>query len=403
MSERKSYKRSRYIERSEREIVALARLILRLLSTTINILIAIEELKKFFPRLQLIIVDDDLLPTAEAHANPKRWIIKIRRSIYDGLLRGSVRGRWTLVHELGHVLLQHPGRPARDPSAVENARTRAGRREREADKFTRSILMPFDRFSELPLEQIIRISGASQRSAERRIIEFAEAKAIREAVWRRGLDTRTFTSEFAHRPDLERQTAVIAQTLSEVLQSGQEEASNLIEPIKGNLFSTSVLVAAASGLLLDAYESLQPGRHPSRYTAAAALAMSILAICPLRPIGARTKQKLTGANLQCASKAALRLAGLPPVGADGLPFLHPQHKSPPYDCDFLQDVRLLGERLIQNPSTVLTLENFPTYEIYNVDHDIRWDDVHELDYLASYILVLTRSSKNEVSWADYQA
>jgi len=56
----------------------------------------------------------------------------------------------------------------------------------------------------------------------------------------------------------------------------------------------------------------------------------------------------------------------------------------------------MGERLIANSSTILTLENFPIYEIYNADHDICWVDVHELEYLAGYFLTLNRATRKQV-------
>ena len=78
-----------------------------------NLLIFFEDLRKIFPRLRMRIVEDAELPKAEAQAYPIYWIIKIRRGVYEGLLRGDKGARWTFAHELGHVLLQHPGRPHR--------------------------------------------------------------------------------------------------------------------------------------------------------------------------------------------------------------------------------------------------------------------------------------------------
>lgn len=387
----KTNKKPRYVEKTKRELVALARLILSLVSSTSNILIAVEELKRYFPRLQVVIVDDELLPDKEAHAYPRRWIIKIRRGIYEGLLRGSSRGRWTLVHELAHVLLQHPGRPARSRNVLETMKTAAGRREREADTVTRSVLMPYDSMANLSAEQIKKASGVSTKAAARRFIEFSDAKSARDSVLRLRLKVREYTSEFDHREDIERQVFVVAKSLQEALQNQHDPREELLEPIKDNLFSTAVLVSAASGLLFDAYSSLKLDKYPAEYTAPAALALSILAICPIRTVGSKSSQHSMAANLQCAARAGLRLAGLPAIELENVPFVHSENKPLPHSCGFLDDIRALGQHLILNNSTVLTMENFPTYEIYNAAHDILWEDVHELEYVAKFFLVLSRA------------
>src|SRR5690242_13391715 len=104
------YRKSRSrLSKSPKEILELSRIILHFIRFNSNVLLEFEELKRIFPRLRLKIVDDIDMPNEEARAYPKKWIIKIRRSIYEGLLCGLTRGRWTLLHELGHVLLQHPG------------------------------------------------------------------------------------------------------------------------------------------------------------------------------------------------------------------------------------------------------------------------------------------------------
>jgi len=101
--------KTKYIRKTPREIFLIARIMLRLSKSTSNIILFFEELKQVFPKLRFKVVDDSLMPNEEARAYPKSWLIWIRKSIYEGLIRGRVRGRWTLAHELGHILLQHPG------------------------------------------------------------------------------------------------------------------------------------------------------------------------------------------------------------------------------------------------------------------------------------------------------
>lgn|ERR1700752_4019570 len=108
MQSKNNKARPKYKKKTSKEIFEFSRIVLGLRRSS-NLIIALEELKQFFPRLRYRVVDDFLMPREEARAYPSKWLIKIRRSIYEGLLRGRSRGKWTLAHELGHVLLQAPG------------------------------------------------------------------------------------------------------------------------------------------------------------------------------------------------------------------------------------------------------------------------------------------------------
>lgn len=390
MSRRKTGNKTPSIKRTERDVVAIARLVLTLISFTSNILVAIEELKVFFPRLKIRIVSDEQLPpTIEAHAHPKTWVIRIKRSIYEGLLRGATRGRWTLIHELSHVLLQHRGKPARDMQARETEKTLSGRQEREADMFTRSVLLPLDRFVDASLDRMISESGVSPKAARRRLDEFADSKDIKEALEKRGLSASLYTSEYGHRSNIERQVAAVANSIRGQLRSTPIEASALIEPVGNNLFSSSVLTAAASALLLDAYDSLaQRRKYPRRFIEAAVLALTVISICPIRPIGARVKAGAPQANLKCALEAARQIANLP---SDKLmqPYFLCQEGAPAYDCHYLKEIEEAGTRLIVERDTVLGLFNFPRYENYNESNDVLWDDIHHIEYIADHLYGLS--------------
>jgi hypothetical protein len=390
MAQRQKAKRVKYNEKSPREIVAITRLVLRLLSTTTNILVAVDELRKYFPRLRIRVVDDELLPNVEARAYPKLWLIKIRRGIYDGLLTGSTRGRWTLAHELGHVLLQHPGKSLARPrkGVVEHLNRQHARSsnpdklEREADIFARSLLMPFDRYFADSAENIRKQTGTSLQSAERRVREFHEARALKAMVDRRHLDTRQFTTEFGHRFDLEQNAAVIAKVISETssLLIGHE----MISPLKDNILSAAVVASVSSSLLSDAYDSLRREKFDRNVTQAAAVGIAVSNLRPFRGISGRSQIE-DKFNALCASLCALRVLGLAP-GRNNLEL--PSLKRNSYRCAFLTDFLSNGETLIVDPNSIITIEQLPTYEIYNVDHDIIWDDIHEIEYLGHQILLI---------------
>jgi hypothetical protein len=74
---------------------------------------------------------------------PERQEIRLRRDVYDGAYQGRGRDRFTLAHELGHLLLHsRPGLPRtlRDASQVEVFRSS----EWQANTFAGSLLMPYE-------------------------------------------------------------------------------------------------------------------------------------------------------------------------------------------------------------------------------------------------------------------
>lgn len=52
-----------------------------------------------------IIEDEDFEPRTEAITYPDLKWMKVRRSVYDGAYAGNRRYRFTLAHELGHLIL----------------------------------------------------------------------------------------------------------------------------------------------------------------------------------------------------------------------------------------------------------------------------------------------------------
>lgn len=88
------------------------------------------------------IVDDTYLPRGvEASCIPEDRIIYITTSTYRAACRNDERTRFTIFHELGHLLLAHSRTYHRDTTAefpiFENS-------EWQADQFSAEILMPLD-------------------------------------------------------------------------------------------------------------------------------------------------------------------------------------------------------------------------------------------------------------------
>lgn len=88
-----------------------------------------------------LIVPDGELPDVDAQWRPDEQKIAIRRSVYEGAVAGRAEDRFTIAHEVGHVVLGHPVR-----NRKVGGRTQFGRyiqaHEREADDFAGALLAP---------------------------------------------------------------------------------------------------------------------------------------------------------------------------------------------------------------------------------------------------------------------
>jgi Zn-dependent protease with chaperone function len=88
------------------------------------------------------VVDEGYLPpNVEASCLPEKRVIYITSSTYEGVIRNDDRARFTIFHELGHLLLAHSRNFHRDTTVSfpiwENS-------EWQADQFAAEILMPLD-------------------------------------------------------------------------------------------------------------------------------------------------------------------------------------------------------------------------------------------------------------------
>lgn len=102
--------------RSTQEIRALAHQMRDLLvhSRFNKIPLPIAELLDYLRdsgQIEFIPLEDHELPNEYAVSSPNEMMIKCRESVYDGALRGVPRDRFTLAHELGHVLMHQNTNP----------------------------------------------------------------------------------------------------------------------------------------------------------------------------------------------------------------------------------------------------------------------------------------------------
>lgn len=88
------------------------------------------------------VVEDHLMGEDDARTYPDQGLILVRQSVYDGAACGEPRARFTLCHELGHLVM-HRGvsfnriNPSAPPKIFQNS-------EWQADVFASHLLMPRD-------------------------------------------------------------------------------------------------------------------------------------------------------------------------------------------------------------------------------------------------------------------
>jgi hypothetical protein len=113
-----------------------------------NIVDLLESvLPKFIPDFALVVLSNHEMGDAEAYTEFDPPQIAVRASVYSGAREGDGRSRWTLAHELGHLVM-HAGF-AKNRLAVSNTIIASQPRlkafqsaEWQADKFAAYFLAP---------------------------------------------------------------------------------------------------------------------------------------------------------------------------------------------------------------------------------------------------------------------
>ncbi|MGR6860797.1 ImmA/IrrE family metallo-endopeptidase [Aliivibrio salmonicida] len=62
-------------------------------------------------QIEFEVLEDNKLPNEYAVSSPNEKIIRCRESVYERALNGSARDKFTLAHELGHVLMHQNTNP----------------------------------------------------------------------------------------------------------------------------------------------------------------------------------------------------------------------------------------------------------------------------------------------------
>jgi len=373
---------------TDREIGRFVRLLRKLLRVhdqkTSNILIFFEKLKKIFPRLRLRIVENADLPDSEARAYPSSWIIKISRGVYEGLLRGDTRARWTFAHELGHVLLQHRGKPFRT-----KLETELNSVEQEAHLFAAQLLAPSDLAKTFKsAEEIASAFQISIDAARRRIHELKFEEKGKKIGSRRS--SALLEKDASH---LEDWAAIVYHSISAAF--AETTSLNILEPWKESAFNASLLISKSTQLLLEAYNSVRP-KAENDFMRAACMAIALFTVCPIREIGVAnaSSKTLKALNELCALRSVQSFLQLELPNLDSIIWDNSLHNNEILiPSDYLASLVKLGEEIAVDASSVLHFTHLPSYYDYNGNCDISWREIHILENLAKiFALWATDSS-----------
>ena len=116
------------------------------------------------PYLEYQLVPDEELEDCYAEFRPFSNMLLIRQSVYDGAYAGNGRDRFTLAHELGHVLLHGTNnfRLARNDKAIPSYQDP----EWQANTFASMLLIPRDEILGMSIEDITTRYKVSKSAAE---------------------------------------------------------------------------------------------------------------------------------------------------------------------------------------------------------------------------------------------
>lgn len=173
MPKRRRPKRSHYIPKSHEQIKLIARDLRRRLGIddkyAPDLAHLLNRLKELYPNFKLKIVNDSDLPRMEAKAYSAAFMLKIREGIMKALRSyGDSRSRFTVGHELGHLMLSHPGNQPRERPG-EKVSSENALLEHEANLFASEFLIPSNLFDPtLSTNEISRLFQVSTDAAARR-------------------------------------------------------------------------------------------------------------------------------------------------------------------------------------------------------------------------------------------
>jgi Zn-dependent peptidase ImmA (M78 family) len=146
LPKKRNPRKSKYLPKSPEQVRAIAQELRRQLGIqhqhAPDISLLFYRMRALYPKFKLKEVKDSDLPDMEAKAYSGAFMLKVREGIMNALRTyGDARSRFTVAHELGHLLLGHPGNQARGRPG-KKVSTAQMVLENEANLFASEFLIP---------------------------------------------------------------------------------------------------------------------------------------------------------------------------------------------------------------------------------------------------------------------
>lgn len=133
------------------------------------VIAVVEEL--LYQKLELVefrVVPDQEMDGAEGYTCPDGSFIAIAESVYEGACAGVGRHRFTVAHELGHLILHSKQPLHRQVGPIKSEAYR--RSEPQANQFAAELLMPRSFFcANDQIKDVVKRHGVSIESANLRL------------------------------------------------------------------------------------------------------------------------------------------------------------------------------------------------------------------------------------------
>lgn len=118
-----------------------------------------------FPEFELIVKQNEDLPNEQAISFPDEKRIFVREDVYNAAVSGNGRARFTMAHELGHIVL-HAGIPAMYARSKKGSELRPYEdSEWQANVFGGEILAPTHIIKDMSVFEIMHECGVSYTAA----------------------------------------------------------------------------------------------------------------------------------------------------------------------------------------------------------------------------------------------
>lgn len=140
------------------------------LPSNINVINILENtLPQIYPDLDYEILPDNELEGDYARTYPDKWKMEISSSTYDAARRGEARAKFTIAHEIGHLVLHRNikaggayARSITNHKVFEDS-------EWQADNFSAEFLMPYEEMHRVNSPHEIQFKyGVSNEAAKYR-------------------------------------------------------------------------------------------------------------------------------------------------------------------------------------------------------------------------------------------